>query len=169
MQVQVLGADQLRRLARDCNRAGQGEVRKEMTKRLRNSIKPIVPELRAAIRALPGGDDSARSEKAKRERPRSLRDAAARGVQAKVSVAGPKAGARIRIDPRHFPDSQKTLPAYLDGSKPRWRHPTYGHSPWVMQRPHPYFDRTIRPHVPRVRQEMQQVLDDVARILKGAS
>jgi hypothetical protein len=162
MEARLAGADDLRKLAKDLKAAGKGDLRKSMTKRLRATVQPIVPEMRRKIKALPGaGGEDRRSKKAKELRPRGLHDATARGVQAKVSVAGPKVGVRIRIDPRLFPDGQKNLPRYLDGALPRWRHETYGHEPWVTQESHEFFEPTIRPHRARVEADVIKVLDDV--------
>lgn len=160
MEARLVHRDALRTLARDLKAAGKGAVRKEMVKQSRATVQPIVPEMRRKIRSLPGaGNPDRRSKKAQELRPRGLHDATARGVQAKVSVAGPKVGVRIRIDPRLFPDGQKNLPRYLDGTLPRWRHETYGHEPWVTQKSHEFFESTIRPHRERVRDEMLKILD----------
>lgn len=169
METRLVGGDELRKLAKDLKAAGRGDLRKDMTKRLRTSVQPIVPEMRRKIKALPGaGGTDKRSKKAKEQRPRGLHDSTARGVQAKVSVAGPKVGVRIRIDPRLFPDGQKNLPRYLNGSLPRWRHETYGHEPWVTQDSHEYFEPTILPHRARVEAEVIKVLDDVRdQLAKG--
>lgn len=160
MEARLAGADELRELAKDLRAAGKGDLRKDMVKRLRATVQPIVPEMRRKIRSLPGGADT-RSKKAKAARPRGLRDCTARGVQAKVSVAGPKVGVRIRVDPRLFPGGQKNLPRYLNGSLPRWRHETYGHEPVVTQKSHEYFGPVITPRRARVGAEVIKVLDDV--------
>lgn len=153
--------DQLKRLAADLKKQGQGEARKAMSKRMRDTVKPIPPEMRRKIRALPSSGEP-RSEKAVQTRPRGLRDATARGVQIKVSLTGNHPGVRIRVDTRHFPQGQHALPKYLNGTIPRWRHPTYGHDPWVTQVAHEYFENTIAPHLPKVKAEMEKVMSDVA-------
>jgi hypothetical protein len=161
----IKGGDQLKKLAKDLKAAGQGDVVKNTAKRMRQTMKPIVPDMRRAIRAIPSHGDDERSKQAIQDRPRGLRDAAARGVQVKVSFSGSKVSARIRIDPRHFPPGQKALPKLLDGTKPNWKHPTYGHKPNVTQRPHPFFTQTIRRHETGVRAEMAKVLSDAADAL----
>ncbi|MCW2872559.1 hypothetical protein [Actinacidiphila oryziradicis] len=120
------------------------------------------------VLSLPRGRDGDRSKKAREKRPKGLRDATARGVQSKVSLSGKYAGVRLRVDPRHFPADQKKLPKYLEGVLPRWRHPTYGHSPWVVQGSHPYFFPTVLPHVPRVQAGVRRVLDEaMAELTRG--
>lgn len=148
----VSGSDDLRDLAADLKRAGHVELRKSMQKHLREAIKPIVPELRAAILGLPSSGKGHTG----------LRSSIARGVQAKVSVAGPRVGVRLRVDPRLLAGSAKSLPKRLDGIG-RWRHPVFGHDRWVTQPSHPYFYRTLLPHKDRVQAEVRKVLDDTSK------
>lgn len=160
MQITVASKD-LAQLGRDLQRAGKKDLKKETLKRLRQGVKPIVPEIRRAVKATPSGGDKGRSTKARAARPRKLRDATARGVQAKVSLTGRYAGVRLRVDTRHFPDGEKNLPKYLEGVLPRWRSPSWGHDPWKTQRARPYFYKTIRPYIPRVQAEVMKVLQEV--------
>lgn len=164
MQVTVTSRD-LADLGRDLRRAGRKDLRKEAMKRMRASVQPIVPDIRAAVKATPGGTGDERSKKSRQARPRDLRDAIARGVQVKASLTGKYAGVRLRVDSRHFPDGEKSLPKYLEGTLPRWRSPTFGHDPWKTQRARPYFFVTIEPHLSQVRAEIAKVLDDVSREL----
>jgi hypothetical protein len=165
VNVDIKGEAELKRLARDLKTAGRGDVVKNTARRMRQEMKPIVPDMRRQIRAIPSHGDDERSKRSIQDRPRGLRDAAARGVQVKVSLSGSKVSARIRIDPRHFPPGQKALPKLLDGTKPSWKHPTYGHKPNVVQRPHPFFRQTIHRHEGPVRAAMQKVLADMAAAL----
>lgn len=169
MQVSVSSRD-LAQLGRDLQRAARKDLKKDTLKRMRAAVKPIVPEIRAAVKATPSGGDKGRSVKARAARPRRLRDATARGVEAKVSLTGKFAGVRLRVDTRHFPDGEKKLPKYLEGTIPRWRSPSWGHDPWKVQKPHPYFFKTIRPHIPRVQEEVAKVLKDISdEIARGTS
>lgn len=169
MQVSVTSKD-LAQLSRDLRRAGSKDLKKDTMKRLRKTVQPIVPQIRSAVKATPAGSDSGRSKKAREARPRKLRDATARGVQVKVSLTGRYAGVRLRVDTRHFPDGEKNLPKYLEGTLPRWRSPSWGHDPWKTQKPHPYFFKTIRPHIPRVQEEVAKVLKDISdEIARGHS
>lgn len=167
--IKVRGTEEFRRLARDLKEAGQVELRKSMGKRMRGAIKPIVPDMRREIRQIPSkGQDKERSKKAINERPMGLREATARGVQVKISYSGTRVGARIRIDPRHFPPGQKALPKFLDGTIPQWKHAVYGTGTMVNQRQHPFFLRTIRKHEDRATHEIAQILEDVSsQLTKG--
>src|SRR5688500_14996850 len=153
MHVSVTSRD-LAQVGRDLRRAGRKDLKKEAMKRLRASVQPIVPEIRSAVKATPGGTGDQRSAKSRAARPRDLRDAIARGVQVKASLTGKYAGVRLRVDPRHFPDGEKNLAKYLGGTLPRWRSPLWGHDPWKTQRARPYFFVTIEPHLPQVRADI---------------
>ena len=62
----------------------------------------------------------------------------------------------------------KSLPAYVEGEKPRWRHPVFGdRDVWVDQRPDPVFYRTIQPHTYKARVAADQILEDIARKLEA--
>lgn len=169
MQV-TIRSDDLAAFAKDARRAGRKDLNKKVGQGMRALVKPIIPEVRAKVRSLPSGGNSERSKKARERRPRSLRDATARGVQSKVSLSGKFAGVRLRVDPRHFPPGEKNLPKLLEGAVDRWRHETYGHEPWVDQQAHPYFFPTIRPHIPRVQAGIRRALDDaVAELMRGGT
>lgn len=149
-QIINSGAD-LRRVAADLKRAGEVDLRKSLAKNIREAVKPLVPELRSAIKSLPSKGHGT-----------GLRDKTARGVQVKVSLSGPRVGARVRVDPRLFPADAKSLPKRLEGIG-RWRHPVFGTDTWVTQAPHPYFYNTILPHKTRIQTQVAQVLEDTAR------
>lgn len=166
MHVSV-SSRELSDLARDLRRAGRKDVTKEAGKRMRQLLQPAVPEVRAAVRAIPSHTGHQRSVRAVQERPRGLRDATARGVQIKVSFSGKFAGVRLRVDTRHFPDGQKHLPQYLEGTLARWRSPNWGRDQWKQQPAHPFFYPTIRPHIPRVQAGLRDIADEMTEQLGG--
>lgn len=167
MEVSVTSRD-LTQLGQDLRRAGQKDLTKEALRYLRKEVQPLVPQIRQQIRSIPSGTDHLRSAKARAARPRTLRDATARGVQVKASLSGKYAGVRLRVDTRHFPDGEKNLPKYLEGTIPRWRSPSWGHDPWKTQRAHPYFFATIRPHVPQVQAGVMKIVNDISeRVMRS--
>lgn len=168
MTVSVSSRD-LARLGRDLQRAGRKDLKKAALKSLRREVQPIVPEIRRAVKATPGGTGEERSVRARAARPRGLRDATARGVQVKASLTGKYAGVRLRVDTRHFPDGQTNLPKYLEGTLPRWYSPTFGHDPKKVQRPHPYFFVTIRPHLPQVKAGIAKIVSETFDELGGGT
>jgi hypothetical protein len=155
-----LRTSDLQRLARDFRAAGRRDLQREMLREMRQAVRPIVPQVKAAIRATPSRTGDQRTRKARAERPRSLRDAMARGVQARASLTGRQVGVRIRIDPRHFPEDEKSLPRYHQGVRSRWRSRNWGRDEWKTQRPYPVFFETIRPHVPRVQSALRRIVND---------
>lgn len=153
MDIQVASGHDLRHIAAELRKAGLIDLRKSMVKRTRLAIYPVVPDLKANIRSLPSAGTGHTG----------LREKTARGVQVKVSVAGPRVGARVRVDPRLFPDGAKALPKRLEGIG-RWRHPVYGNRDvWVNQEPHPFFYRTLLPHLVRMQHEITKILADTAQ------
>jgi hypothetical protein len=166
MQMQVVSPD-LERLVRDARRAGQRELIKDVSKGIRDELRPVVGEVRAKVRSQPSRTGRQRSRKAVQERPRGLRDAVARGVQMKVNLSGRQIGVRLRVDPRHFPDGQKDVPQLLEGTRPRWRSRNWGRDEWKTQPPHPYFFDTVRPHVPRVQAAVLREFGKLAREMAG--
>jgi len=166
MQFSVT-SNELRKIGKDLKKSGQKDLQREMLKRMRTPVQKIVPDVRAAVRATPGTTGHTRSGISLAERPRSLRDSIARGVQVKSSLSGKYVGVRIRIDPRHLPRGSKKLPKYLEGTMAPWRHPTYGRratsKDWQEQRSHPYFFPTIRQHVPQIQREVSEVVLDITR------
>jgi hypothetical protein len=91
-----------------------------------------------------------------------LRESIARAVQMQVRTTGRFGGVRIRVDRRQLPPAQRTLPGHLDEG--RWRHPTFGHRPWVTQTARPgWWTQTVRRNTPRMQAQIRRVLDDIAR------
>lgn len=160
-----MNTDGLSRFAHDMRRAGRADLNKQLLKAMRKELKPLVPEVRAAILSgpsnsapltTPSGRPSRRQGSAPRsagsqdKRTRGLRDAEARGVQVKASLSGRFAGISIRIDPRHFPDGQKALPMYREGVKGPWRSPNWGREDWKTQAAHPAFFPTVERRAPAI-------------------
>lgn len=159
----------LARFARDMRRAGRRDLNRELLKALRKRVKPMVPEIKAAILSgpshaapvlTPSGRRSrrrgtaTRSAASRERRVRGLRDAEARGVQVKASLSAGFAGVSLRIDPRHFPDGQKALPMYREGVKRPWRSPNWGRDDWKTQAAHPAFYPTIERRLPQISAEL---------------
>jgi hypothetical protein len=170
----VTGGQQLEAIAARLKTLEDGKViRKSLTKRLGAAVKPLVPEIRSAINEIPskGSSGSASSSRAESNRKGdgSLRTAIARGVQQKTSLSGRNVGVRLRLDSSKLPADQKALPKLLNGPA-AFRHPVYGHKVWVSQSAHPFWWKTIAPHVDEMRTEIAGVLNDIAaQIERGSS
>lgn len=171
---EVEGATELRVLAAEL-RAARPAMVKGLTKALNESVKPIVPEVRRAALAIPAKDSGEISQaslsRAGKVRAKSFGAALGRsGLRARISAAvrtstriTPRSvSLAIRVDSSQLPDDQRRLPKYMDGIG-RWRHPTWGHDPWVTQDPHPYFRKTILPHIPEVYARVRRVMAETSR------
>ena len=143
----------LRRLSQDLRRARQTDRNRELAKAFRKELRPLVPEVRAAIRATPS-KGMRRSRVSVAERPLGLREAMARGVVVKVGLSGRNATAAIRIASRHFPRGSKGLAAYREGATRPHRARNWGRDDWHGQPAHPAFFPTIQPRIPQISQRI---------------
>lgn len=178
----VEGAEELRLLAVELKMA-RPELARGLRKALVETVKPIVPEVRSAALSIPtsggGGFGAGAADRAIHTVGRSraknqtrvvnralggsgLRARIAAAVKSVVRVSTSSVAVYLKVDASQFPDDQRILPKYMDGIG-RWRHPTYGHDPWVQQDAHPYFRKTIEPHIPEVELRVRAVMTEVAR------
>lgn len=134
---------------------------KELRRGVRQSLAPAVPATRAAVKRLPSKGESAR-----RGRP-GLRKSTARATRLQVKVTTKAAGATLRVDPKKMPAGQHNLPAYLNGTFPRWRHRIFGRDDWVTQPAHPYFDAVVRRYQPAAIRAVEAVMDQMGRQLES--
>lgn len=155
MQFSLRGGEDLRKISRELRAAGNGRtVRKQLSKELRAAALPMVPAVRASIRAIPatGGQSS------------GLRTRLARATRLRVNTVGRNAGVAVLVDGKKMPAGEKALPAYLEGTKRPWRHPVFGDTDvWVTQKSHPYFYRIVAPMGWRSRSAVNRVLDNITR------
>jgi hypothetical protein len=144
----------LRQIARELRKMDDKELLKRFRKDLRASAAPLVPAVRASIRAIPS------------KRPYTaagLRGQMSRATKLQVKTAGRQASVTIRVDGRKMPAGAKAVQAYMEGVKPRWRHPVFGHDWYVQQPPQPYFYRTVAVLGPRARAAVTRVLNQVSK------
>lgn len=153
--IEVRSADSLRRISRELRRMNDRELKRRFSRDLRSAARPLVPMVRASIAAIPSktGDGS-------------LRRQMARAVKLSVRTSGRDAGVTIRVDGRKMPPGKGALPAYMEGTKPRWRHPVFGNrNVYVDQSPHPYFYRIVTPYGRRARRTVDKVLAGISRAI----
>lgn len=158
---------------KDLNKAFKGvadgkELRRELTTGLRNVLRPIVPEVRAAFKASPSMGHGGMS-KAQQARP-DLRALLAKATRVEVKLTGRAAGARIRVDGRRMPSGLRGLPKAWEGEAgARWRHPTWGNrNVWVQQRPRPLFYGIVAPRAERAVRAVEEVANRVVAKLERA-
>lgn len=147
---------ELARLSRELKRMDSSEVLKRMRKQLRKAAQPMVPIVRSSIRNIPSKRPYG---------PEGLRGRLSKATRLEVKTVGRKARVSIRVDGRKMPTHFKALPQYVEGSKPRWRHPVYGNrGVWVQQPARPYFYKVVVPAAgPRSRVAVNYVLDSIIR------
>ncbi|HEY5990543.1 MAG TPA: hypothetical protein VIV12_29750 [Streptosporangiaceae bacterium] len=167
LTVTILDSGDLKALNRAFKKAADGkELRAELRTGLRNVLKPIVPEVRAAFKASPSMGHGGMSRKS-RDRA-DLRVLLAKATRVEVKLTGRQAGARIRVDGRRMPDGLKGIPkAWEAEGGARWRHPAWGNrNVWVQQRSRPLFYRIVAPKGERAAKEIERVANRVVAKLE---
>lgn len=146
----------LSRLSRELRRMDNREVTKRMRKELRKSARPLVPIVRSSIRRIPSKTPY---------RIGGLRSDLSKATRLEVKTTGRNARVSIRVDGRKMPNHSKAVQAYMEGVKPRWRHPVFGNREvWVQQPAQPYFYKVVAPAAgPRSRVAVNYVLDGIIR------
>lgn len=143
----------LTRITRELRRMDGKELLKRFRKELRSAARPLVPAVRASIRQIP----SKRPYRAD-----GLRGRLSKATTLEVKTAGRQAAVAIRVDGRKMPSRSRAVQAYMEGTKPRWRHPVFGNRDvWVQQDPHPYFYRVMNVAGPRARLAVNRVMDQI--------
>lgn len=145
----------LTRIVRELKQMDDREVLKRFRKELRGAARPLVPIVRASIRAIP----SSRPYTAD-----GLRGQLSRATTLEVKTVGRQASAVIRVDGRKMPNRAKSVQAYMEGTKPRWRHPVFGNREvWVQQPAQPYFYKVMDRAGPLARLAVNRVMDQISR------
>jgi hypothetical protein len=142
--------DELIRVARKLKALDDKKVLARFRSELRAAARPVVPAVRASIRRIPSS------------RPYSadgLRGRMAKATNLQVKTAGRQASVIVRVDGRKMPDKARSVQAYMEGTKPRWRHPVFGHDWWVQQPPQPYFYNVMRMAGPLGRAAVGRVMN----------
>lgn len=160
-------------------READKSIRLETSKAIRVAVVPIVVELKADILAInskvEGRSSSSSGEAARAAHAGSskrqgrashgLRAIVARAVQVRIVYAAGREVVQVRIDSSQLPPGQRNLPKALTARK--WRHPTWGHEPWVYQVGSPgYWPRPFFRHAPAVRESILEAMRTVARNIK---
>lgn len=179
--IRITGADQLYELNKRLKSADKKLVGK-LRKAVRDGVKPAVTATKAAITTLPvtgskGGGGKARAAQhltrskkqdekaqARAAKKSGLRRTISAAIKVKVATGSKTASVKVIVDESQLPPDQRSLPRHLD-SATGWRHPTFGHDPWVAQKGRPWFETTLRKHADVVRASVIAAMDDMAREL----
>jgi hypothetical protein len=152
------GQSDLTRLAKALRKEGDAkEIRKQLTKGLRDGTKPAVAKVKSEALSLP----------AKGESPNHLRRKMAKATGTQVRTGGRDAGVKVRVS-RARMGNQAALARVTN--KGPWRHPVYqrrGAKPvWVTQRSKAgWFDNANRSTSRVVRREIKNVMDGIEKRL----
>jgi hypothetical protein len=167
----ITGAADLRRLADQLRAEGRRDLRDQLGQRLRGSARPLRDDLRSAIVAVPIRGSRARGSsgpvRARPSRsPVPVRATIAAAITATAILHGNTAGARVFIDYSKIPPKLRPLPKHINSG--RWRHPTFGHSPWTTQYGREWWWPTIRPHMGRINADTARILSEIeTRLARG--
>ncbi len=152
--TRVRTGPELARIVRELKKMGDGkEIVKRFRSELRSASKPILPAVRTSIGNIPS-----------KQQKHSLRKEMQRASTLSITTSGRSAGIVVRVDGRKMPDRKGSLPAYMEGTKKRWRHPVFGNRDnWVDQSKHPYFDPTMHKFVPVILRAIDKVVSEIAK------
>ena len=177
ISISATGYKQYRELAKKLRQAGRKDLRKKLRKRIADAGKPVLDEVKAAVRNLPvtshggGGKQRTAFNVARASTERAKAAAARRGAGLRATIASATRlqitakGVRFAVNSNRFPAEQRTLPRHLDSQK-GWRHPVFGdRETWVHQRGRPYFAATIKKRAPAFRRAVLDAMDEIAKEL----
>lgn len=155
--VKVGGRQRLDRLIRRLVAAAGGGLQE----RLGAGVVDESPAALEAVRSAWAGVDVSSSKgggssSGLRARAAAATDFAPTGKGVRFEVDGPA------VDSRYG----RSLAWYLNGVG-RWRHPTYGRSPWQQQSGEVVFAPTLLQQEPRYRARLERVMDEIAREIEG--
>jgi hypothetical protein len=154
MAIGRTGKD-LAQISRELRKMDDKELLKRFRKELRVAAAPLVPAVRASIRAIPSKQ---------RYKADGLRGQMSRATTLQVKTVGKQASVVIRVDGRKMPNRSKAVQSYMEGIKSPWRHPVYGNREiWVKQEPNPYFYKVMAGAGPRARLAVNRVLSQVSK------
>jgi hypothetical protein len=154
------GSD-LRLIADELRAMDDAKVTRLFRDHLDAAAAKIVPRVRASALAIP----------VKGKKVTGLRGRIAEAVESKTGTQGRQAWGSVYVNVGRMPAGEMSLPLYMEGAKPRWRHPVYGKrkdpNDWVRQSAHPYFYVVAREFGPAAGEELRRALEDITRQLGG--
>jgi hypothetical protein len=150
--------DDLGKLVKAINAHGTPkEIKKELRKGLRESVKPLVPKARASVLG-----------QASKGKGTGLRRDMARAVEVKVDLGGRNPGVRLRLNGRKLNGRPPGLVAMYEGTIP-WRHPLFGNTEkWIQQEHRGFLTEVGRAGEPEVARAIEQTMNAIGdKIDKG--
>lgn len=162
--VRITGTGQLLELRRRLQAAGGPRLQQNFGRRVRRAAEPLRGDLQSAMRGLQITGAGRRVPGGPSPTTRPLRATIAAAVRISVRY-GSNPGARVWIDRGSLPADLRNMPNVLDDG--RVRHPVFGNRRrWTTQwAPPGWWTRTVRQGEPRMRAEVERIVNDVARDL----
>lgn len=162
VNVKILPSADLQRVTRNLGRFAEGrDLRRRMTKEMRDGVRPVRDQVRAAYRSAPSTNQPNAGGRG------DLRKLLARATVIQVKVSGRNPTVSLKVDGRKMPEGMGHIPAMWEGRIP-WKHPVFDRDQWVRQRPRPTFDRIVPRSAPRVRARVVKAAEDAAhKITEG--
>lgn len=155
--ITVTGADGLARLGRALKQAGNNDLRKELLRGVRKASKPMIPAARtAAAEALP-------------HRGGLAADVAGAKWVVRTRLQGQGAG--VRITGAWTSEGKQHDLAKMDSGL--LRHPVWGHKElgrkWAAQAIKAgWFTNAMNGLAPEIRDQLEQVIDDISKKLEAS-
>lgn len=158
--ITVTGAEGLARLARALKQTGRNDLRKDMLRGVRRASKPMIPAARAA------------AEQHLPHRGGLAADVAGAKWVVRTRLQG--RGAGVRITGAWSSSGRQHDLAKMDTGllrHPVWGHPVHGAGAvWVAQPIRPrWFSDAMNDLGPEVREQLEQVINEIAARLEGFS
>lgn len=158
----VTGSRQMRDLALDLARAGDSG--RGLSRKLRRNItaatRPIKTDVQANARAIP----------AKGPAHTGLRESLAKATRISIKASRRATAVQLIVDGKRMPagqQKQQKLPAYVEGTARRWRHPVWGNrAHWVAQAAHPFVKPAVAKHLPEVQASVIAAVTETAAELE---
>lgn len=171
--VQILGTGQLLELSRRLRAAGGPRLKANTLRRVRRAAEPLYKDLRDAVRTMPLQSEGRKRNKDGRiphggisPTTRPFRQMLAGGVRLSVRTTS-SPGARIWIDRSSIEPAARNVLSQIDKDG-RLRHPVFGNRKrWANQRSQAnWWTRRVQAGMPRMRDEIERIRDDVRRDLQ---
>ncbi len=162
IHVVLTGQQQLIAVGKALRESGNKDLKKELMKAAQRTARPIRKEMRAsALRSLPKSGGL------------NVWVASKLSIRIKLRLAGRNAGINVRLR-RPNPNAASGQSDINAINRGRVRHPTYAHSPWVVDvfgPPYAFWAfRVMEGTVARrARHEFRSVLDHIARRIQRAA
>lgn len=153
LSVEQQGLQALGRALKD--EADGKQLRKELSKKLREALEPIKEEARSNLMGIASAGLSQGAP---------LRSAVASQMKAEARLSGRNTGARLKVRRKGMPRGFHNAPKALNNPQ-GWRHRVYGRDVWTQQvaLPSEWFDRATRAHRDDAAEAAMEAVEDMAQ------